>query len=52
MNLQRLYTEVHHLALHYHWSEHDILRLPRGKRQCYLSLLVSHFEQRARGEGA
>jgi hypothetical protein len=47
MNLDRLYQEVHHLALHYHWSEADILRLPRSKRLRYLGLLVRHFEHAA-----
>jgi hypothetical protein len=51
MNLDRLYTEVHHLALRYHWSEQQILALPRSKRQRYLALLVEHFERTA-GEGA
>ena len=50
MNVDRLYTEVHHLALHYHWSERDILALPRGRRQRYLGLLVEHFERRSAGE--
>lgn len=50
MKLERLYEEVHHLALHYHWSEAEILRLPRSKRLRYLGLLVRHFEQRAEHE--
>ena len=37
--LDRLIQEVHVLALYYHWSESDILRLPRPKRQRYLALL-------------
>jgi hypothetical protein len=28
------------LALHYHWSEQDILALPAGKRRRYLALLA------------
>lgn len=35
-----LYDEVHVLALHYHWSERDILSMPRSKRQRYLKLLA------------
>jgi hypothetical protein len=46
MNLDRLYTEVHYLALHYHWSEREILALTRGKRRKYLGLLVKQLEQR------
>jgi len=52
MNLDRLYAEVHHLALHYHWGERAILELSRSKRQRYLAMLVEHFEQRAGGDGA
>ena len=37
--------EVHILALHYHWSEADILALPSPKRQRYLSLLARHVAQ-------
>jgi hypothetical protein len=36
----RLYREVHHLALHYHWSERAILALPHRKRLHYLALLA------------
>ena len=32
--------EVHVLALHYHWSEADILRLSERKRRGYLALLA------------
>ena len=35
-----LYREVHRLAVSYHWSERDILALPRGKRRRYLALLA------------
>lgn len=45
MKLDRLYEEVHYLALHYHWGENAILDLPRAKRQRYLALLARHFEQ-------
>ena len=37
--LDRLIEEIHVLALHYHWSESEILRLPRSKRRRYLALL-------------
>jgi hypothetical protein len=43
MNLDALYQELHLLALHYHWAEHDILRLPTSKRRRYLRLLASHI---------
>lgn len=35
-----LYHEVHRLAMHYHWSERDILALPHRKRRRYLALLA------------
>ena len=37
---QQLYREVHILALHYHWSENDILKMSYLKRQVYLKLLA------------
>jgi hypothetical protein len=40
----RLLDEVHSLAWHYHWSEREILRLPRERRRYYLSRI-----DRARG---
>lgn len=36
---RRLLKEVHLLAFSYHWSEADILSLPRGRRRAYLALL-------------
>jgi len=39
-----LFTEVHRLASSYHWSEAEILALPRARRQLYLRLI-----DRARG---
>jgi hypothetical protein len=35
-----LEREVHELALHYHWSEADILRLTHRKRRRYLELVA------------
>jgi hypothetical protein len=37
---EALYREVHLLAWHYHWSEADILAMPRHKRRLYLRLLA------------
>jgi hypothetical protein len=42
-----LYDEVHRLALHYHWSEREIMSLPSGKRRRYLKLLADSFEDGA-----
>jgi hypothetical protein len=35
----RLDLEVHTLAMHYHWSEQEILQLPRPRRERYLQLI-------------
>ena len=37
--LNQLFEQVHALALMYHWSEKDILSLPRKKRQMYVNML-------------
>ncbi|HEX7032019.1 MAG TPA: hypothetical protein VF172_03370 [Nitrososphaera sp.] len=34
-------SEVHWLALHYHWSENEILSLPMRRRRKYISLINS-----------
>jgi hypothetical protein len=46
-----LLKEVHYLALHYHWSQSEILSLSRGLRREYLGLLEVELEQRQRGLG-
>lgn len=38
-----LYREVHALALRYHWSEAQCLRLPRSRRRMYLDLINQSF---------
>jgi len=42
-HIDRLYEEIHVLALHYHWSEATLLGLPRSKRRRYLGLLAGHL---------
>ncbi len=42
--LDDLLHQVHTLASHYHWSEADILRLPRTRRHAYLALLDTAVE--------
>ncbi len=37
--IQRLDKDIHTLAIHYHWSEKEILALPRYRRQRYLQLI-------------
>jgi hypothetical protein len=34
-----IYGEIHRLASTYHWSENDILALPRARRRIYLQLI-------------
>jgi hypothetical protein len=34
-----LYHEVHELAMRYHWSEAQCLRLPRSRRRMYIDLI-------------
>jgi hypothetical protein len=34
-----LFSEIHQLAFCYHWSEREILSLPRSRRQVYLDLI-------------
>jgi hypothetical protein len=34
-----IFADIHTLASHYHWSERDILSLPRSRRQIYLRLV-------------
>lgn len=36
----KLYQEVHRIASAYHWSEREILALPRSRRQRYLALIA------------
>jgi hypothetical protein len=47
----RLLAELHCLAYHYHWSEADILALPRPRRWRYLELLRRELEGRALLDG-
>ncbi|MGB8508478.1 MAG: hypothetical protein WCD76_08730 [Pyrinomonadaceae bacterium] len=41
-NLER---EVHFLALHYHWSERDILSMTRRRRRRYVALLQEELDR-------
>jgi hypothetical protein len=40
-----LYREVHQLAYHYHWSEAEIMAMPRARRHTYLDLLDEEIER-------
>jgi hypothetical protein len=37
--------EVHYLAYHYHWSEQEIMALPREKRRKYVALLAEELRR-------
>lgn len=39
-----LYRQVHYLAYHYHWSEHEILDMARDKRLAYIEVLADEIE--------
>ncbi len=43
----RLITEIHCLAWYYHWTEDEVLALPRPRRWRYLELLTRQVEGRA-----
>ncbi|MBM0745391.1 hypothetical protein JOY44_28620 (plasmid) [Phormidium sp. CLA17] len=40
-----LYREVHYLAYHYHWSEREIMDMPRPKRRTYIEILAEEIEK-------
>jgi hypothetical protein len=37
--------EVHYLAYHYHWSEREIMAMPRDKRRRYIAVLADELEK-------
>ena len=45
VNSDLLYREVHQLAFHYHWSESEIMEMPREKRSRYLALLADEIDR-------
>jgi hypothetical protein len=40
-----LMREIHYLAYHYHWSERDILEMPRERRRRYIEILSDEMER-------
>jgi hypothetical protein len=40
-----LYREVHYLAFHYHWSEHEIMEMGRDRRSRYIAVLADEIER-------
>jgi hypothetical protein len=45
ISLELLYREVHYLAFHYHWSEREIMDMPRPKRRKYIEILSQEIER-------
>lgn len=44
-SLGALTREVHYLAYHYHWSEREIMSMPRPKRRRYINMLSEELEK-------
>ena len=40
-----LMREIHYLAYHYHWSETDILAMPRDRRRGYIAVLADEIQR-------
>jgi hypothetical protein len=40
-----LYREVHYLAYHYHWSEKEIMEMPKDARRNYIEILADEIER-------
>lgn len=45
ISLDLLYREIHYLAYHYHWSEKEIMGMPRDRRRNYISVLADEIER-------
>lgn len=45
INEELLYREVHYLAYHYHWSEQEIMGMPKDKRRHYIEVLAEEIEK-------
>jgi len=41
LSAAEILIEIHTLAIHYHWGEEEILKLPRARRHRYLALIDS-----------
>lgn len=44
-SLDLLYREIHYLAYHYHWSERELMVMPREKRRRYIDVLADEIER-------
>jgi len=47
--LDLLYREVHCLAYHYHWSEREIMEMPKQQRGKYIEILADELERMNNG---
>ncbi len=43
-HIDLLYREIHYLAFHYHWSEEELMRMPRRRRRQYIRVLSEEIE--------
>jgi len=48
-SVRGLERDVHYLAWHYHWSEHEILSMTRQKRRRYVALVQEEVDSFNRG---
>jgi hypothetical protein len=45
ISCDQLLREIHYLALHYHWSEREIMEMPRQLRHQYLKILAEEIKR-------
>jgi hypothetical protein len=45
VNTDLLRREIHYLAYHYHWSEREIMEMPRHRRRRYVAQLAEEIER-------
>jgi len=43
--MNKLYRDVHYLALHYHWSEDEIMSMTISKRKRYIEILEDELRE-------
>lgn len=41
-DLEKIYDDYHIIARYYHWSRHDIKRLPSKERGLWVSKIIEH----------
>lgn len=45
MGSELLFREMHYLAFHYHWSEREIMAMPRNRRRRCIEVLADEIEK-------